>query len=446
MTKKLYKYTSAHPPLAVSASFRRFIAETADNCLVSALILRGCIKTGRYVNREKLNKPVMNYISYRDEKGLISFMPPNREQKYNNNGSWSMEGRQTIKPARFVKNILHPRIVKKLKDHQFAEFSSKFKADELAKHVTFSVESIKFGYNAEFPLGIGSCMHKKPVHSFYEMFDCNVLVAKKDGMNIGRAILWNDVTINGKEHCKFLDRIYANSDNIVRLYEDWASDNGVYRKLRQNGDNNESLVDPEGNTIDNPIIFTYKKNTAKQKIFKPYLDTLEYTDYSYNIVSNYPRINNKAVYWHLKSAEDYREKQSYLIQAINNGRMDICDKRQCIYFKNKYYYRWDENIVECQDDCKRYHKDDKRLMKYNQRYFLKSKRVIINNHLYHKNDSRIMKTRNHRWILKPVEIVKTEDVKPDIKNNIFDIFMKWSEMIIPSANIFNIRDIRADNS
>ena len=436
MTKKIYCTPTIRckHPMNTTTSFRKFIGDTAENCLVSALILRGCIRNGRYVALDKSAKPVMNYISYRDAKGLISFMPPNRTQEFNDNGSWCNDGRQTMKPAKFARAILHPRIVAKLKDHQFAEFASKFKANEIANEVSFHIESVKEGYNSDFAVSIGSCMHYKPVQTFYEMFDCNVLIARQGGKNIGRAILWNDVTINGKEHCKFLDRMYANTNEIFRLFEEWASDNGVYRKYSQNGDNMEDLVSPDGTLIELPIIVTKKKKNAKSKIFKPYLDTLEYTDSKYSILSNKFRVN-KAVYWHMKSAENYRENQRNIIFAIFNENPEATAfKNQCVRYNNRYYYRSDRNIIECRDDYKRYHKDDKRLLCFNDRYYLKSRRVVVDNVLYTKTDSRIMKAKNNKWILKPIEPVITKIEEPQtvetgISTGILGVLQKWAKDI-----------------
>jgi hypothetical protein len=444
MTKKLYSSVTyrCKPALRASSSFRKFIMDSADHCLISALILRGCLRNGRYVAQDKNGKPVMDFISYRDAKGLISFIPPNREQKFNDNGSWSTDGRQTMKPAKFARAILHPRLVKKLKDHQFAEFANKFKANEIANEVTFHIESIRAGYNSDFSGGIGSCMHYKPVHTFYEMFDCNALIARKNGKNVGRAILWNDVTINDKEHCKFLDRMYVCETEIWQLFADWASDNGVYRKSSQNGDNMESLISPDGDEIDDPTILTYKKNKAKKKIFKPYLDTLEYTDNTYSVLSNKFRVKNKPVFWLMKSADNYRENQGHLVSAVfNDGPEHFCNRNQCIKYKNLYYYRGDRNVVECVDDYKRYHKDDKRLLQYNGRYYLKERRVVIGDTLYRKTDARLIKQKNNKWALKPVEpvIEKIEEPKTisiidnNVSTGLLGVLQQWAETLNMSS-------------
>lgn len=442
-------------PLKYSPSFREFLESIRETCKVARCLLEAGTLY-RYCNPEL----PMNYISFRDSEGMISFMPAGREQRLNENGTWSTQGRQTTRPVKFARSILHPRVAESIKDHEFAAFAARFKANELSNEISFKIVSVKEGYRKDgYSIDISSCMAGKPVHRFYDMYDCKVLVAVKKGRYIARALLWNEVFLDTKETpIKLMDRVYyANCNGTCQLFIDWAIENGYHRKQNQNGYSDEPIVSPTGEVVNNPILRVYKKTNAKERIYKPYLDTLEYTDHNYKILSNIFRVAN-TVYYNLKSAENYREnKKEFVLAHTSETNSGYVHKGDTLKFKGELYYKLCSLCCVAENGLY-YHKQDPRVFSFLRGYYttfyLKKTHVVVDGKVYRKTDPRIIQAGNNKWILKEeIKIEPIKDVKVDTNNaskgfmdvgidTISQYFSQWFS-ITPPVNTINY-DITTD--
>jgi hypothetical protein len=249
-------YTPTVPPFAELRLAKSVVdvlkCLSDDGCPWSRAILRAYeqkdFRRSRLLNPDLLTK-VGNFFAFRESEGLVTFCPPGREQKFNDDGTWKREGRQSVKPAKWLRAVLHPRIVAKLPDHIFGKFSEKFRALEQRDAITFR-EDVSFGeaYASDnYPDqadAINSCMWDQPVGGFYGLFPCHpVVIERGDGKFLARAILWTSV--EGLD-CPFLDRIYAVNPETTEAFLAHAKAQGWAVKARQSNGYLREVILPDG--------------------------------------------------------------------------------------------------------------------------------------------------------------------------------------------------------
>jgi hypothetical protein len=268
--------------LSISDSLVRLIKERhrESDCL---RVLQRALQnlTGRNGCRlqTRLLNPVLpgNYFSFRETEGMISFMPIGRVQKVNTDGTWRRDGRQSVKPAKWIRSMLHPRIARRLKDHQFSLFNSIVKHEEMRTKIAFEEVSVHDGYSSDNFVDIDSCMWNQPVEDFYEAFGCKVLVAQNqldDGW-IGRALIWPNVKVEYKdEPVTYIDRIYCNSVEVQLAFKEYAASKGWCRKLDQTRELT-GFSRPDG-TADYRALTVFTEACLNEIEFYPYLDTFAY--------------------------------------------------------------------------------------------------------------------------------------------------------------------------
>ena len=222
--------------------------------------------------------PIGSHFSYREKEGMISYCPKGRYQEVAEFGAWKREGRVEIKPAKFVRALLHPRLAKRYKDHQFAKFAERFSHREQEGKLSFSFESFEDGYDeARYPGGkIDSCMWGKNVGPFYRSYNAKCLVAKDGtGAFVARAVFWPSVKIDG-QYVPVLDRIYAESPDITEAMISHARESGYWRKVKQSRMEKEWWMKPDGTTTFRTATIEQVKNFTGS--FYPYMDTFSYYD------------------------------------------------------------------------------------------------------------------------------------------------------------------------
>jgi hypothetical protein len=82
--------------LIFSESFTDFLFKISDESKIARFIIasRRARSDGfHYLYNAALRMDEINYITYRNN-GLISFMPADRKQEYNDDGTWKRDGRQ----------------------------------------------------------------------------------------------------------------------------------------------------------------------------------------------------------------------------------------------------------------------------------------------------------------------------------------------------------------
>lgn len=256
-----------------------------QDCRV-ARVLHKAFHVGRYVNP---NNP-FNFVTFREKHGMISYLPTGKIQAYSDDGKWLRAGRQEVKPAKFLKEFIHPRFLKIFKDHEIAEFATKFKAFEESQMLEFKIVDVATAYNPANFAGqtFGSCMMEKPVAAFYSRFDVKAVMAcKKDGTGVGRALLWNSVHFGPVATHSFLDRIYSKNVETKELFIQWAKENGHYLKAEQNNSNFEFL-DADGNIVSNgsdAFIKPIDGGSLAGIEYYPYMDTFCSADDDYSLIA-----------------------------------------------------------------------------------------------------------------------------------------------------------------
>ncbi len=108
----------------------------------------------------------------------------------------------------------------------------------------------------------------------------------KDGAYIsnkikGRAILWNDVSFDGKT-ITFMDRIYTKNDSDKDLFIKYATNNGWWYKKNQNMDTWEAITNGETSKLSRMVVSLRFTDFDEY----PYLDTLAYCHIDDGILTN----------------------------------------------------------------------------------------------------------------------------------------------------------------
>jgi hypothetical protein len=214
-----------------------------------------------------------DYFTFREKEGMISYMPKGREQQFNGDGTWRREGRESIKPAKWLRSMIHPRIAKRMKDHLFAKFDACLKAAENSSRVKFAEVSFEDAYNNDnYPNDIDSCMWGEPVGEFYRACGCRAIVAidKSDNYR-GRAVLWPDVK-SDLGPITFMDRVYCDKPEILEMFLQHAKDQGWHHKSKQSRDSKSCVISPDGQ-YHNISMSVRAKEDLDDVSYYPYLDT-----------------------------------------------------------------------------------------------------------------------------------------------------------------------------
>ena len=363
--------------LRMSSSLRNalkdFARDSKNPCIVSKLLLHA-LEFKMYCAKDHVN-----FISFRENKGLISFMPFGKTQETATDGRWLLKGRQTMKPAKFARSVLNPRLVKRLNDKHFNLFATKFKTFEESTESVLEPTTFQVAYTEkpdEWKFSTGSCMRNKPVVEFYSCFDCQPLIIKtKDNLISGRAILWNTVdlvnviTNEVVASAPFLDRIYSPPE-FSELFIRHAEENdyihrgvsgGIGRIYYKNTEFRDVYVRTTGKTV-----FTNK--------WIPYMDTFRYGS-----------CDEKTLYSHCVELDQRfimdRADGTFFDNGYKKGHVPTAydgyqKPEDCIIWKARYYKMGGGDTAYCKDDGKCYHIHDP---------------LVINiGNVYYKRDSELL--------------------------------------------------------
>lgn len=222
----------------------------------------------------------MNYFSFREKEGMISYLPAGKPMELVD-GQWARKCRQEIAPGRWAQKVLHPRIASRLKPEDLALFTAQFNAREQQEKISFRETTVKESYRVKKP---HSCMTGRPVEEFYQHFDCCAIVAEQHGEIVGRAILWR--TVEGQpEPAPLLDRIYPNQGEVTEAMIDFARARGwYYKELQGQGQSSvkfgDKILSCQGWKI--PCLEPEKASGCG---FFPYLDTFSKSDKELNYLT-----------------------------------------------------------------------------------------------------------------------------------------------------------------
>lgn len=151
-----------------------------------------------------------------------------------------------------------------------------------------SGSDIKEAYDGEYydtssegPLQ-SSCMKYKKCRYYLNLYTKNkesikllVLKSKLNGKVIGRAIIWNNMTVFDKNkepiQVTLMDRIYYTKDHQKDLFINYAVEHEMAFKVQQNNDPMVSIKF-KNKLYDNPLLYTKVDNFQFE--YYPYMDTM----------------------------------------------------------------------------------------------------------------------------------------------------------------------------
>lgn len=259
--------------LIVAESLRQVVQAIADAGNRPAKLLVLAMDSGIYHGQLS-----GNHYAYREKQGLVSYCPAGRTQGITDAGRWERAGRQETTPARWVRSVLRPSTVQRLKDHEVAEFAEKFRAEELRGAVTLEESA---DYEAAYRSvsyistdnALYSCMWDDPVRLFYEGTPCRVLIARRgDGKLMGRAIIWDNVS--GTGGARFMDRVYSASPEIREMFIDYAKTHGIWKKDKESAQC-RTWLKPDGTLSYAELTVEHRDLEAVS--FYPYMDTFNHS-------------------------------------------------------------------------------------------------------------------------------------------------------------------------
>ena len=345
-------------PIILSASFMRVLREESTKSRLIELLYRTLCNinvgrassvTGRWhirPSRILSDQMIGTHFTFREKKGLISYMPAGKEQAINDDCTWAIKGRQATSPGKWLRSMFSDRAIERLKiaDHEFAHLSTAIKHLELADELTILEVPFEQAYRkANYPEEIHSCMWDKPVGSFYRLFDAKAVVCR-DGTGAfrARAVVWHNVR-HATGTIVLMDRIYSAKPEIETAMKEFAAHNGWCFKARQGSGCSDGYISPEG-----PIGSTASVRSLCGDIeedYYPYLDTFQYGDCD-NLSTR------QCDHYTYASTDGGREDAT---EDDHEGEVQDVDgewigEDDAYNVDGDYYHRDDSRIVWCKDE------------------------------------------------------------------------------------------------
>lgn len=288
-----------------------------------------------------------NYLAFREKDGLMSYLPHGRTHQVTDEGKWLRAGRQDGKPAKIARQVLHPRIVARLKDKDWQKFSALFEREDKRGQLRLERSDWETAYakheHATGSLG-QSCMAGDPVGEFYSLFSCYPLVCF-DGLDrvVGRAVIWENTSADQI----IMDRVYSNSDSgaIEALFFEHAKSSGWWRKTRQSFTSKREFTLPDGSE-DYADVFVSPPNAValSQCEYFPYMDTFTYRDDDGDL-RNYGKID----------ATHIHDKTDGSVETVNDHEGEVqdidghwIDEDEAYTVDGDVYHQDDDRICYCE--------------------------------------------------------------------------------------------------
>ncbi len=241
----------------------------------------------RAPSRIVAEKLIGDHFTFREKKGMISYMPRGKEQEIND-GVWSLKGRQATSPGKWMRSMFSDAAIKrlKIKDNEFADLSTAVKHEELAADISFKEVGFHEAYDPNnYQTVFDSCMWGHDVGPFYRQFGATCVVCVDgNGQFRARAVVWHNVKDEtNDERIVFMDRIYFDSPEVLSGMIGYAKSQGWHHKSAQRR-GSSNYVDPEG--CSHSLGLSVKTTGGGCEVdFYPYLDTFQKGDW--NSVNNY---------------------------------------------------------------------------------------------------------------------------------------------------------------
>lgn len=199
-----------------------------------------------------------NYLDLEEE--FFTYTPTGKRLSVADDGRWLPEGRQKIKPAKFVRAMLNATGRAAITDVDLEQFANRVKAAAADRHGAFSIvagEEIRRWYHADHYADGGgnlfkSCMRYAECQPYFDLYVANPdkvqMLAFINGAQklLGRALLWRT-----EEAGEVMDRVYG-TDATVEMFRQWAREHGTPYKTV--------------NGVDRPLLFTFPQGQREQRL------------------------------------------------------------------------------------------------------------------------------------------------------------------------------------
>ena len=338
--------------MTLSSSLQTLLRELAQQHVCCRLILRTYERAIAGKKTRLLNpSPIGDYFTYRENEGQITYCPAGRIQGLNDNGSWKREGRQGVKPAKWLKAMLHPRLASRIPDHVIGAFATSFKAKEVEGKIIFEEsDAFQAAYDKDNWGGNepGSCMWGESVGEFYAKYGAKIFTASQGGKFVARAVLWPSCRVHGTDaQVTIMDRIYATSPEIEELMKKEAMARGYWHKTRQNNSSMRDFTLPDGREERHYISMKPVWSWNDCCSFWPYLDSFRWLDTCDGELTNKEHAPDDNEGWaELNDTGGDREINNHAgqVQDVNG---DWIDEEDAVSVDGEYYHINSDAIVEC---------------------------------------------------------------------------------------------------
>lgn len=313
-------------------------------------------KGQKWLNEKRMG----DYFTFREKPGMISYMPKGKKQAITEEGRWERKGRVEIKPAKWIKSMLHPRLAKRLKDHHFAAFDTAVKAEEEAQKISFKIVSIQDAYNSSNysdDTRPESCMWDRKVGPFYKLLGAKAVVGVNGkGIYVGRAVLWPHVKAKNGQVIQLLDRIYSRSPEVTELFKAHAQEKGWYHKYKQNRSNLLDVVDPDG-VAHSWTMTVEAEDEFDEDMYFPYLDTFQ-GGRDNSSLTNIRHESDKSILFSYTSTDGTREELEDHTGEVMDSDGNWIPEADAVYVDGYgTVSRHNDRFRECEHTNVWYHRD-----------------------------------------------------------------------------------------
>jgi len=237
----------------------------------------------------------------------VDFSNDNLKDKYKNKLFDIKIGRLTNQIIELynitVNNLARPEKVINVSNSDIEKFVNEFKAkydyvylEGASKISVVKGKDIRYYYLVDnYALSKGqlaySCMRYEECQEFFSIYEDNdtvslVIMLDNNGKLLGRALLFE--LDNGY---RFMDRVYTSLDSDVLVFIEWARNNKILYKEKQNSVSSTKIMTPDNSyslALPTKLVVKVSPLDIKYKKFYsfPYLDTLKYLYWDKGILSN----------------------------------------------------------------------------------------------------------------------------------------------------------------
>lgn len=260
--------------LILTASLKEAL-ERGDNSVCRALIayIDGC--------NDLFTTARVNYIAFRHNTKMLSYLPAGREHILNDDGDWSRKGRQNAKIGAVLRAILvNPETFSNAEIEKFTNYLTAMQDDNsiFTELDSSCISEIYEESGTSEIKEINSCMTDSDYFDLYREANLRILTLRSStGLLLGRALIWPKVETSKYGTLQFCDRFYT-PDHLRTKFREYCNEKGYARKVQDGSyiEKKNWIVNGEVVTVDASV----QVDSCRADIF-PYIDTFSYGDDSH---------------------------------------------------------------------------------------------------------------------------------------------------------------------